>query len=1410
MSTLRPSRFRTPAAGGDDPSLEDAILGLSPTTTALKGSPAKKGKTKTANGADPAGSGIWRQKSATSLRVAAEAGTGAESRQCLSPRHISSRHLADGVNLDHPFDEPAHGGKQPTSLPSAVRSGLKLGNEIKSTDELEATFEEDDTTVAGAGEGEEARDDPDMLEKEESLAVSVDTYLDEVKAPKEDEEAAAAVGEILSKKAKKNSNSNKKKGKKGKKSKGKKGGKSKTIATAAAGGTAPSGLTAASVAGLDSEAPSDEEVDDAYFSLSKSLSGFSSVTGASDLDADADDAAAAVAATTPKHGTSTPISSQAALRLSLWRDRDTVILSATSPTKSRAATAATAAADVIVANQKQQKRVGAGGPESMRPRSQGELLLPSLCSHAASSIDQDEPAVDQASTTVSSIMARGTATPRGHKSSSSKYTFEAAANNDDASGIKKEVSFTQVRDAMRRFLASSPKADQGAPANDAAAAAAPSSSAAKEPLPSELQAAFWSKCAVLTATAVMATAKTANNRVQIAQAAAETVLSKCPKGEDASITDEDWRIAASEGMEDLAAEVSSAIIAVGSQGGNIPTVTTAAASAAAVVLLNQKEALENPTAESPIEDEAAVDDVAAPSVIEEAEAPQPVVLATPSAKPSSEEEAAAVDVAAPSVQETATEEELSDDAEKTPKSAVEEDMIESWRKEDNNDQSSELLSVGDEEVVVTPVPSLDSKAVDTEGESTPPAAAAAVAATAVATAAVATSDDEYVRECVKEFSSICPDVADKPTEGDVPTVEAEKTEASPPVSGEEDWINIDKALPESTDAPAEKDETLGSKIAHSVVTASAAAAATAVACCSPTKAAALSEKTDVESKSVLTPAVDIEVKPASAEAEPVVDVEVKPASAEAEPAAEEAAATSAEAEPAAEEAAATSDGVVLEVAQDTKEANATVEESAKERAVDAEPIKAAETSEAEEEVEIETTSQDEISVTTEPSSNAAKAVVLTDVSQAVAEEKPGEGEKEEPADNITPDAEDKESIDGTQLLEDLENKRKERNAKMDKQLSDFEAYLASIKSCASNEEDAVVTCNTSEEDGEKVVAAESEDIANIDAATEDEIASPEPESKPEPKPEPETASADVEAVIISSESEGETEVSLSGSDTDAKQNASADEPAIEAEKSADVENEITTMEDKTSTLKSNGSEDQKAIGKEKTVKSVICDTLEGHLETCADNFSSAAKEAFQSFTATVVASCMPTPDVTDNGKSKDSAEEETQETTEDEKADGDEACKMEDDDADGDDSKELAEEIEVPIDVVATKEESEETIEQPAAEEQVEFKPESADEVDIPTAASTDCAVGEKLAETDESSAESAKEEDTKEDYSSVVFCPLIKVDEAAQLPVATEAAIDAEANAAQSTPAKKATTGKKRFSSVKKIFKKKSKKYEL
>ena len=189
--------------------------------------------------------------------------------------------------------------------------------------------------------------------------------------------------------------------------------------------------------------------------------------------------------------------------------------------------------------------------------------------------------------------------------------------------------------------------------------------------------------------------------------------------------------------------------------------------------MNQKEALEIPAAEPPIEEEAAAVDAAAPSVIEEAEAPKPVVLATtpveeevapqsPTTEPPTEDEAAAVDVAAPSVQETATEEEPSDDAEKTPKSAVEEDMIESWRKEDNNDQSSELLSVGDEEVVVTPVPSLDSKAVDTEGESTPPAAAAAVAATAVATAAVATSDgdivksdDEYVRECVKEFSNIC-------------------------------------------------------------------------------------------------------------------------------------------------------------------------------------------------------------------------------------------------------------------------------------------------------------------------------------------------------------------------------------------------------------------------------------------------------------------------------------------------------------------------------------------------------------------------------------------------------------------------------------------------------------------------------
>ena len=1328
----------------------------------------------------------------------------------------------------HPFDEAAPGSssQRPTSLPSAVRSGLKLGNEIKSTDE--ATFEEDDTT---AGAGEEARDDPDMLEGEESavstLAVSVDTYLDEVKAPKEGEEAAAdANAETPSSKAKKNS-SNKKKGKKGKKSKGKKGGKSKAIATAAAGGTAPTGLTSTNLADID-QAPSDDEVDDAYFSLSNSLSGFSSVTGASDLDAD--DAAAA--ATTPKEGASTPITSQSALRLSLWRDRDTVILSQTSPTKSRAATAATAAADVIVANQKRVgASAGAGGPESMRPKSQGELLLPSLCSGAASV--QDESAVDQASSTVSSIMARGTATPRGHKSSS-KYTFEAASN--DASGVKKEVSFTQVRDAMRRFLSTSPKAEQGSPANDAAA---PSSSATKEPLPSQLQAAFWSKCAVLAATAVMATAKTANNRVQIAQAAAETVLSKCPKGENAAITDEDWRVAAAEGMEDLAAEVSSAIIAVGSQGGNTPTVTTAAASAAAVVLLNQKEALQIPTAVSPTEKVAAAVANAAPCVIQET--PKPVVHAT-----------------TPVEEETATEE-PKDDAEKTSKRAVEEDMIESWRKEDNNDEK-ELLSVGDAEAVVTPVPSLDNKDVDTEGDST--LAAAAVAATAVTAAAVAiTSDGDVVpssseekaedKEDVAETTEPkSEDVADKPTEGDVPTVEAEKETEPSATPADEEWINIDKALPESTEAPAEdktlgakiavtvaaasvavasvaasaassaaattveaccspteatstkegaveveattetkgeavevananaadgeaeaapEDETLGSKIALGIATASAAAAATAIACCSPTEAAT-TEKTEdpnAESKSVLTPAVDIEAKPASAEGEPV-----------------------------AEEVAATSDKLV-----DNKEAHASVDESAKESTVDAEPIKAAEISEAKEEVEIKATAQDETSVTTEPSSNAAKAVVESDAPQAALEQKPAEAEK--PVDDITSDAEEKESIDeppataevstkskNTQLLEDLENKQKERNAKMDK-LRDFEVYLASVKSCASNEEDVVVTCDTSKEDGEKDLVAESEDVAKIDAATEDKIASPEPE--------PEPASADAEAVIISSESEGETEVSLSGSDTAAKQNATADEPAAEAEKSADIEIETPTMDDTTSTLKSDDTEDEKAIGAvvsaEKTLTFASMeesDTLQEAPTTdegCAVNFTSTVKEGLEVFAATVVASCMPTPDVTGNNKSEDSAEEGTKESTEEEEP------------------KELAEETEVPTDDVATEEESEETNEQLATEEQTEPKPESVEEVGLTAVASSNSAVGEKLAEIDESSVESAKEEEKKENYPAE---SIEIVDEAAQLPVAKEAAIEAEADAAQPTPAKKSTMGKKKFSSVKKIFKKKGKKYEL
>ena len=1385
MSSLRPSRFRTPA-GGADPSLEDA-MGLSPTAVSGK------------NSSSPAG-GIWRQKinnsskddakkslSVISAGTAADADAnanaekegkddGAETRQCLSPRHISSRHLSDGANLDHPFDEAANGSssQRPTSLPSAVRSGLKLGNEIKSTDE--ATFEEDDTTAAGAGEEEEARDDPDMLEGEESavstLAVSVDTYLDEVKAPKEGEEEAAAAdatGETPSpRKTKKNSGSNKKKGKKGKKSKGKKGGKSKAIATAAAGGTAPTGLTADNLAGFD-EAPSDEEVDDAYFSLSNSLSGFSSVTGASDLDADdAAAAAASVAATTPKQGTSTPINSQAALRLSLWRDRDTVILSQTSPTKSRAATAATAAADVIVANQKHAgASAGAGGPESMRPKSQGELLLPSLCSGAASV--QDESVIDQASSTVSSIMARGTATPRGHKSSS-KYTFEAAGNSTEG-GVKKEVSFTQVRDAMRRFLSTPPKADQDSAANDGI----PSSSAAatNEASPSELQAAFWSKCAVLAATAVMATAKTANNRVQIAQAAAETVLSKCPKGENAPITDEDWRIAAAEGMEDLAAEVSSAIIAVGSQGGNIPTATTAAASAAAVVLLNQKEALQIPTAESPTEKVAAAVANAAPSVIQEP--PKPVVHAT-----------------TPVEEETATEE-PKEDVEKSPKRAVEEDMIESWRKEDNNDEP-ELLSVGDDGDAV---PSSEEKAEE--------------------------------KEDVAETTEPKPkDVADKPTEGDVPTVEAEKEAEPSATPADEEWINIDKALSESTEAPREdktlgekiavtvaaasvavasvaasaassaaattveaccspteatstkegamevetsnenkgetvevanttatedeaeaapEDETLGSKIALGIATASAAAAATAIACCSPTEAAT-SEKTEdanAESKSVPTPAVDIEAKPASAEAEPV-----------------------------AKEVAATSDEAVLEVSEETKMAIATVEESAKEITVDAEP-------EAKEEVKIQATAQDETSVTTEPSSNATTAIVES-------EEQPVEEEK--PADDITSDAEEKGSIDephataevstkskNTQLLEDLDNKQKERNAKIDK-LRDFEVYLASVTSCASNEE----------EEGKKDLVTETEDVAKIEAATEETIASSEPESASA------EAEAEAEAVIISSESEGETEVSLSGSDIAAKQNKTADEPVMEVEKTADIEIKTPTMEDATSTVKSNGTEDEKLIGAvasaEKTLtfasaEETICDTLQEAPTTdegCAVNFSNTVKEGLEVFAATVVASCMPTPDVAGDDKSEDSAEKETKESAEEE-------------------SKEVAEETEESTKGITTKEESEEVNEQPAVEGQSVLKLEPA-----PSEATADSAVGEKLAEIDESSVESAKDEEKKEDYPAE---SIEIVDEAAQLPVAKEAAIEAEADAVavQPTPAKKATTGKKKFSSVKKIFKKKGKK---
>jgi len=1430
MSSLRPSRLRTPA----DASLDDAEA-LSPPI--LSKSPRNPFP----------GGGIWRQKShaagGAKAAAAARAPTndaaegrdaGAESGQCLSPRHISSRNLADGANLDdHPFDEAARGGRlRPTSLPSAVRSGLKLGNEIKSTDE--ATFEEEEDEEKDDNSEAGTRDDSDVvMEREESLTVNVDTYLDEVKAPKE--------GEIAETPSKKKKNSSKKRGRKNKKSNGKKKGANSTEIAFAAG-VAHSGLTAANLASLDeeSEAPSDEEVDDAYFSLSNSLSGFSSVTGASDLNA-AD-------TTAPKQGTSTSADAKAALRLSLWRDRDTVILSQTSPTKSRAATAATAAADVIVTTS-QKRAGGAGGPETVRPspRAQGELLLPSLRSGVASSV-HDESAVDQASGTVSSIMARGTATPRGRKSSSSTYAFETIANaaSSDGSGVKKEVSFTQVRDAMRRFLSTPPKAGQEGPANAAAAAAATTTN---KPRPSELPAAFWSKCAVLAAVAVMATAKSATNRVQIAQAAAETVLSKCPKGEDADPTDEDWRVVAAEGLEDLAAEVSSAIIAVGSQGGNTTASTAAAASAAAVVLLNQKEALQIPTTDAPTE--------------------QKVSSAPPSPDPLD-------DTATTTAEVETAKEEPKDASDEAPKKIAKEDMIESWRKEDDDDDTedakddrgadsegvattedtstpaatekalektrsveSELLSVGE-----APAPSLDAKDVAIEDDNdSAPAAAAAVAAIK--------SENEVEAE----------NEADKPKENEP---DEQQKHASPAPEG---WLNIDRELPQSIESPAEE-KTLGSKIALTVSAASVAAASVAAsaaasaaattveACCSPTQATSAKEALVEIEAPAETKDGNFEVANAAAT---YAKVEVAPkdetlgskialgtATASAAGALTATAclsptdaALSMETKTAEIESKSMPTLAVDEVAKDeragtdekteTTQADLIKEEcipsvaaevlSAIEESVNAEP-KEVETS-TKRVVEIEASAHEEVTATTGPSSAANKADAKADASQAVAknpveEEKPADedGKKEKLfigrlSGKIVRKVKRSEKNEmammkskNTQLLEDLENKQKERNAKLDK-LRDFEVYLASAAVVNSKEDGLNEDATCAKSDFLDLKGASPKSAGDETEVSLKEDVAVEETNIAEPAATPEPVSADAaEAVIISSEAERETEVSLSSSNTAAQQNTTTDKTPMESENSADVEVETTTTEDLTSTLKSNDAEDEKPVGavsaartlkmlaslqentvEESTVAEItVCDTLEEAPSTdvgCHVNFCDTVKDGLVAFSAEglldglvdTVATC------TGNPKRKNSSEKE---------------AKV---------SKEVAEEpAKEP-----TEDESKEVDGHPGYEEQAvpTSMPEPVDEVAPPAAtsvATVGSAVEEKQAEIIESSGESTStQEEEKENYPAE---SVEVVDEAPQLPEATNAVI--QVNAAEPTPPKKSKKGKAKFSSVKKMFKKK------
>jgi hypothetical protein len=242
-------------------------------------------------------------------------------------------------------------------------------------------------------------------------------------------------------------------------------------------------------------------------------------------------------------------------KLSMWSDPDTVIPSASSPTKSRAATAATAVASLIIAQNSQ-----FGGPE-------GTLEGQSTSSKVRDSV------VDQASTTISSIMETG--------SSSGKKIPVAITPGD-----RKEVSFSQVRDAMRQFL-SSPSFKKPIDSTDNQAAVT-----SVETSQIEHQTAFWSKCAILSAAAVMTTAKSSQNKIQLAQAAAETVLCNCHKEDSSESVDQDWQIHAADHLEEVATQVSLAIMSISREGTEREqNDAIAAASAVSVVILNQRELL---------------------------------------------------------------------------------------------------------------------------------------------------------------------------------------------------------------------------------------------------------------------------------------------------------------------------------------------------------------------------------------------------------------------------------------------------------------------------------------------------------------------------------------------------------------------------------------------------------------------------------------------------------------------------------------------------------------------------------------------------------------------------------------------------------------------------------------------------